>query len=630
MYETGPLPAVGSGAEVPNRALTANPAPQRLVVARGVFAAPNVQATDDLYARVVRGTVHRERFKLRLEQGASVSADTYFGLFPASYFQRWTTADQVQLTLSVEADGPAQMLLCASDSRGNTRTIAGTAVDGTGAVTLSAPLDEFVDGGSLWWECTAHGGSVTIADLKWTVPSPVSIRPAALAICTFNRPDECADTLSVIARDERLLDGIDVLYVVDQGTDLLSGQALFNAAAAHLGPKLIYLRQPNLGGSGGFARAMHEVSTITDHANVILMDDDISCEPETVLRLNAFANLTPTPTIVGAQMLFLRNPRYLLAGAEAPDLTRLRPGRWAATAVHDVDVVKNRQNRRADAIYTGWWTCLIPAEIIAAVGLPFPMFIKWDDIEYSLRAAAAGYPTVTLPNAAVWHAEFHWKDVDDWTHYFQIRNALITAALRDHLDISAASRALAREITECLVSMRYGLAYTVVRAIEDFLKGPSILSDGGAEAVARIRAERSAFPDTVVHPANTTSALTNTLPTISTAKHPPRRDRINLVLAKRMIYQWLGRTVPGPVMIPAADNVWWHVSLFAHAVVTDASQTGVRVRRRDRSTLIRLTRRAGKTLRHFRAHARSAQHHYQRASPQICSQETWTRLFDGR
>ena len=71
----------------------------------------------------------------------------------------------------------------------------------------------------------------------------------------------------------------------------------------------MYLRQPNLGGAGGFSRGLYEVSSIADHANVILMDDDILCEPETVLRLNAFANLTPTPTIVGAQMLYLKNTR---------------------------------------------------------------------------------------------------------------------------------------------------------------------------------------------------------------------------------------------------------------------------------------------------------------------------------
>ena len=57
------------------------------------------------------------------------------------------------------------------------------------------------------------------------------------------------------------------------------------------------------------------------------------------------------------------------------------------------------------------------------------------------------------------------------------------------------------------------------------------------------------------------------------------------MLAKRFVFQWLGRTIPGPVAIAAEDNQWWHVSIFDHAVVTDASQSGVRIRRRDKQKL---------------------------------------------
>ena len=66
---------------------------------------------------------------------------------------------------------------------------------------------------------------------------------------------------------------------------------------------------------------MYEISSVADHANVILMDDDILCEPETILRLNAFANLTPSPTIVGAQMLYLKNTRELHVSAEQTQMT---------------------------------------------------------------------------------------------------------------------------------------------------------------------------------------------------------------------------------------------------------------------------------------------------------------------
>ena len=628
MSESGPVGAVPVSPEVLKHALTEHAAPERLVAARGVFTGPNPAVPDRLYTRVVRGKAHRERTALRLEKGATVNTDAYFGLFPASYLQRWTDVTEVTLRLAFDAAGQARVLLRASDAKGYARTIATTEVDGTGTVSLTAKLNEFVDGGSLWMECTAIGGPVTITDLEWTVPAPQAIRPAAIAICTFNRPDDCAATVAAIAGDKGLLAGIDAIYVVDQGTDCVGTKPLFRDIAARLGDKLVYLRQPNLGGSGGFTRGMYEVSSITDHANVILMDDDIICEPDSVLRLNAFANLTPTPTIVGAQMLFLKNPRYLLAGAEFPDLAKLRPGRWAANALHNADIAKQRQDKRADAAYTGWWTCLIPAEVVAAVGLPMPMFIKWDDIEYSLRAAASGYPTVTLPNAGVWHAEFHWKDYDDWVHYFQIRNALITAALRGRIDTAVASKAFTREIAECLASMRYGLAHLIIRAIEDFLEGPSILDDGGAAAAARIRAERSEYSETKAHPAVKTAELTNAFPPIQpSSEHKPRKDRMDLVRLKRFVYQWLGRTIPGPVMIPAADAYWWHIARFDQAVVTDASQTGVRLLRRDKKTLRALTRRAAKTIRRFRAQAPTVQGRYQEAFPRLSSRENWARLF---
>src|SRR5581483_266736 len=226
----------------------------------------------------------------------------------------------------------------------------------------------------------------------------------------------------------------------DQGTDAVATRPLFKDVAAQLGDKLVYLQQPNLGGAGGFTRGLYEVSSIAGHANVILMDDDILCEPETVLRLNAFANLTPKPTIVGAQMLLLKDTRKLLAGAEQTQREKLRSGRWTTNALHFADMTKHKQDKRVDAEYNAWWSCLIPSEVISAIGLPLPLFFQWDDIEYGLRALDAGFPTVTLPNAGVWHADFHWKDRDDFTQYFIVRNSLITSVLHGTVDTRTTGR----------------------------------------------------------------------------------------------------------------------------------------------------------------------------------------------
>ena len=59
-----------------------------------------------------------------------------------------------------------------------------------------------------------------------------------------------------------------------------------------------------------------------------------------------------------------------------------------------------------------------------------PLFIKWDDSEFGLRAKQAGYPTVSFPGAAVWHVPWTDKnDALDWQSYFHQRNRFIAALL---------------------------------------------------------------------------------------------------------------------------------------------------------------------------------------------------------
>ena len=54
-------------------------------------------------------------------------------------------------------------------------------------------------------------------------------------------------------------------------------------------------------------------------------------------------------------------------------------------------------HRRVDVDYNGWWMCLIPTTVIKEIGLSLPLFLKWDDAEYGLRAKAAGFATVSFP-----------------------------------------------------------------------------------------------------------------------------------------------------------------------------------------------------------------------------------------
>ncbi|MDG3014169.1 glycosyltransferase [Speluncibacter jeojiensis] len=604
--------------------------PGRSLVQRTLFAGPASWVSVDLYSKVNAGVARRRRNELRLDAGAIVHTNSYFGRFEASYWQRWTTATTVRVQVTVQGDAEGAVLVRASDIGSHERTVTVAHVEGGGTVTLDAPIDKFLDGGAMWLEFRAVDGTLTFTDVRWTVAEddtdrPVTEhRPTAIAICTFNRADDCANTVASLAADPQVLEIIDAVYVTDQGTDAVETRELFTETAAKLGDKLHYLRQPNLGGAGGFSRGMFEVTGRESHANILLMDDDVRVEPETVLRLTALANHATSPILVGAQMLYLYNPDYLLVSAERCNIDTLHAGLPADEwCLQDESVIEEVQERRIDAQYNAWWSCLVPAEVVREIGLPMPYFFQWDDIEYGLRARERGFPTVTMPGAAVWHADFYWKDGDDFGHYFSIRNGLITSSLRSGFDIKALSGDLRRRVGHALVGMQYGFAYTTLEAIEAFLEGPDALADGGQAALARIRQERSRFPETVKHGV---AEIPNGAPTRRAVGRlkPGKEDQ---VLAKRVVQQATGRIERGPVVVPYEDSFWWHVSLFDNAYVTDASQTGVRVRRRDPELAKELGKRAVRVFRRFHAEAPAVRDAFRAAQPQLTSRENWARLY---
>jgi galactofuranosylgalactofuranosylrhamnosyl-N-acetylglucosaminyl-diphospho-decaprenol beta-1,5/1,6-galactofuranosyltransferase len=620
--------AVGATPDVIRGALVEHAAPQRLVAQRGLFAGPSSLVSEDLYVVIDEGMGYRERATLRLEPQAHATTNTYFGRFPASYWQRWTAVTEVEVVATVSGQG--RMSVLASDAEGEARTVAVADIAEAGKVSLIAAVDRFIDGGALWVEWETSDAELLVEELAWTMASPERLRPVAAVICTHNRADDCVNTLTAIADDPAFLQSADAVYVVDQGTDRVDSRPGFAKVSATLGERLVYITQPNLGGAGGFTRGLFEVTSAAgaEHANVIFMDDDILCEPETIARLNAFANHTVEPAIVGAQMLYLLHPDQLHVGAETADLGSLGAGIPSPNALQAENVVIHQQDIRVDAGYNGWWSCLIPAEIVAAIGLPLPIFFQWDDIEYGFRARAAGFATVTLPGAGVWHADFGWKDWDEWHRYFNIRNALITSALHSGFDGTQVARALAGQLVRYLLTMQYGLAHTLIKAVEDFSRGPEIFADGGAAAAAEIRKERADYGETVRHPASAIPGLRAADASLEVPASPPKRKI--LTLAKRALNQTLGRTDHRPVMVQAADAHWYHVSRFDTVVVTDASQEGVRVRRNDPQAAKDLFRRGVRVINALRKNAPAQQQRYREALPTVTSREHWARLFDLR
>ncbi|MFD5869088.1 glycosyltransferase [Corynebacterium sp. NPDC060344] len=597
------------------------------LIQRSLFRGPQEWVNPDLYARILAGSCVRERSGVRLAAESIVSTNTYFGRFAASYWQRWTTVREVAVSCRVEVEGaPVQVFVRASDIGAHVRTVGAEVVAESGEISIAVPVRDFLDGGSMWIEVRTAEAGASVSDVRWTTAADRPERKLALSICTFNRPVDCAATVATIASDERVVSVIDRIHVTDQGDQPVAEQAPFREAQERLGETLNLIRQPNLGGAGGFTRGIVEATRGgCEGVDVLLMDDDVRAEPESVLRLAAMARFTTEPTILGAQMLYLFNPDYLLASAEAVELRRMARGLPTDQyTVHNYDVASEElPERRAESEYNGWWSCLIPGEVVERIGYPLPVFFQWDDVEYSLRGREHGIATVTVPGAAVWHADFYWKDVDGFGHYFSMRNGMVTAAVRNRFDAKGVAKEMARQVSQSIAGMQYGLAHTHLKAVRDFLRGPEFLADGGRAALAEVNAERRDFPETMPLPLEQVPAV---LPVGRKGPDPDWR-RGDLVLAKRLASQLRGRLRPGPVYVPFEDAPWWNVSLYDDAYVTDASQTAVRHRVRDAEKAKALLKELAGLTRQLVQEGPAVAAAYREAVPELTSRENWERLY---
>ena len=308
------------------------------------------------------------------------------------------------------------------------------------SVEFEIGLDPFEDGGWIWFDITTNS-KVTVHSAGWYAPVPAPGRAnVAVGIPTFNRPADCVNALAALTSDPLVDEVIGAVIVSDQGTKKAVDHPGFAAAAAPLGNRLSIHNQPNLGGSGGYSRVMYEALKNTDCEQILFMDDDIRIEPDSILRALAMNRFAKVPTLVGGQMLNLQEPSHLHVMGEMVDPENFMwtnavnteyDHNFAKYPLNDEDQYRSRLlHRRIDVDYNGWWMCMIPRQVAEELGQPLPLFIKWDDADYGLRAGEHGYPTVTLPGAAIWHMA--WSDKDDaidWQAYFHLRNRLVVAAM---------------------------------------------------------------------------------------------------------------------------------------------------------------------------------------------------------
>ena len=595
-----------------------------------------------------------DRFSLTIPAGEEVSFETYFGAFPASYWRRWTVLDSV--ILKIEVEGTARVECYRSKIDGARICLGGELVENT-THEFELSLAPFEDGGWLWFDITAES-DCTIKSAEWWAPREpadhAGDKKVTVGIPTFNRPKDAVVALYALAEDPQVDEVIDAIIMPDQGTKHPADEPGYAEITEHFGDRFFEFRQGNLGGSGGYSRIMYEAlgDKTPDSPYIVYMDDDIAIEPDSILRALQVSRYATTPMLVGGQMLNLQERSHLHSMGEVIDRHTFM---WTSAphvhydhnfAKHPLsdqgkfddkpDAPNSRDlHRRIDVDYNGWWMCMYPREVAETIGQPLPLFIKWDDAEFGIRAGKAGYPTASWPGIAIWHMA--WSDKDDaidWQAYFHLRNRLIVAAFHHDGPTGGILRSMQKATIKHLMCLEYSTVAIQNEAMRDFLAGPEGLFDVLESSLPKVAAMRKQYPDAVKLP---TAA---DLPRPSGAPGVPTKDiggrlapvKKAIWLAKGLKHS-LSKENPEHHSIPQANWApiearWFSLSRVDGATVTTADGTGVVYRKRDRAKAKELLEESHALQQEVVQRFDEMRERYRGAHEWLTSREAWGEVFE--
>ncbi|MBR2179228.1 MAG: glycosyltransferase [Selenomonadaceae bacterium] len=230
-----------------------------------------------------------------------------------------------------------------------------------------------------------------------------------ITICTFKREKYLLPNLERLKTLTDRNPNINVM-VIDNGQTLEEVNA----------PELQIIHNPNFGGSGGFARGIMEQVRQKRNTHILLMDDDVLLEMSSFDRLYAILrHLKPEH-----QKEFFAGAMMIL---DDPLIQHENTAYLGKSLGHEFNLKKKfyllKNEKLPDKMnkYAAWWFCCIPVDVVKEIGYPLPVFIKCDDVEYSLRN---NQDVMSMNGVGVWHesAEEKWNSVTD---YFATRNYLM-------------------------------------------------------------------------------------------------------------------------------------------------------------------------------------------------------------
>ncbi|MEE0026324.1 MAG: glycosyltransferase [Atopobiaceae bacterium] len=414
---------------------------------------------------------------------AAYNFATYFNSFSYAKWMRYTVIDNVHLR--IVARGTFDVILTAyEDTQARPRRVVLSTEsysfeDACGTVDLEYPQHDAV---LMSFEVVTHTPTTIEQAYYYTSVDQSLIRPVELAVAmtTIGKESYVYANIDqfkrqVLGCDEPVAQHLTV-HVIDNGRTLDASILETDRIQVH--------PNPNVGGSGGFTRGMIEaLEQDPEPTHVLLMDDDVEISSESLKRTYNLLTLVKEKYVnafVSGAMLSLERPDEFYE--DMGYVTHMGVYRPAKEPRNDAD--RYRIDNLEDVVhlevvedhntncYAAWWYCCIPLNVIRDKGLPLPVFIRGDDVEYGNRAADH---IITMNGICIWHMTFVLKFRAALERYQTVRNCLIaqsTTGVYPEVDFLTSHYV---SFSTDLKTFNYDAAELGIMAIEDYLKGPEYL-----------------------------------------------------------------------------------------------------------------------------------------------------------
>lgn len=413
-------------------------------------------AEKEIFFRCPKDVVIQDN-DIHIDAFSYVSFNTYYNIFPSKQFVKYTHIKNLNISVSIKGKAKIEVY-------GIKKEVAHSyevnLLSHFFINNASLAIKNWLNYDVIYCRLASCEDSIILKKIFfYTYDEPTQDVKLGCCFCTYNREGYIKKNV------KKIYDGIknsqinSEIFISNNGKKI----DIKNDDIIHLEDS------NNYGGAGGFTRTALMASEM-ECTHIVFMDDDIELNFESIFRTYVFYSFISSKykNIFLSGSMFSLDEKWLQY-----ERNTIIDNNGMHHQGHSQDLrlyEKILQNATCELIngVAGWWFCAFPVQYLKDYGMPLPIFIRGDDIEFSRRCNAK---ILSLPGICVWHEPFYKKYSEIMEDYYLLRNVLIFAFSTPQNLIEFGMRFFRNKVIRNITTWNYIALRMNMMAIEDFISG---------------------------------------------------------------------------------------------------------------------------------------------------------------